>query len=251
MKEVVEFLILAIMLFWETRSPLFPIKNDRWLHATYNIGIKLFNMIVIYLLFSVFTDSKLSNDQGYGLFNLVNLPGFLKILIVFLVCDLYVYCLHVANHKIPVLWKIHRAHHADDFVDATTVYRRHFAETAISNIIFILIISPVFGISFIQIVIYQMVNSLIGLFHHGNIVMPKTLDNILKTVIVTPNMHRVHHSDIQIETDSNYGTVFSFWDRIFKTYRNKENLKDLKYGLKEFTNPYWQTFKGVLSIPFA
>ena len=251
MKEIILFSILALMLFWETKSPLFPISKDRWQHATQNIGIKLFNTIFVYFLFSAIFHTQLLKDPEYGLLNLWHIPYWLEILAVFLICDLFMYLFHIANHKIPILWKLHRTHHTDTFVDATTSLRRHIGEIIILDLIFLFGIFPIFGISFIQFFLYQIIIDSISMFHHGNIIMPTKLDNILRMLIVTPNMHRIHHSDISIETDSNYGTVFSFWDRVFKTYRTKDKLSNLRYGLKEFAEPKWQTFKGMLITPFT
>ena len=208
-------------------------------------------MIFICLLFLLRYGTEVLETAEGGLFKILHIPCWVEILAVFFICDLFVYLFHVASHKLPILWKFHRAHHTDIFVDATTSFRRHLGEVVILDLIFLFIVFPIFGISFIQFALYQVVVDSISVFHHSNIIMPIKLDNALSLVIVTPNMHRIHHSDINIETDSNYSTVFSFWDRLFRTYKTKDNLKNIRYGLKEFTEPHWQTFKGLLVTPFA
>lgn len=250
LKECFIFSFLGIMLFLETKIPLFPLKSDRWHHATQNIAIKFFNISTVYILFFIGKSIGFVQNFNSGLLTKLNLHFWSEAMIIFFICDFVMYVSHVIHHKISFLWRIHRVHHSDLSVDATTAYRTHIGETLISNILILFLVFPTFGVSLKSYFAYQIIFALITIFHHSNISMPKRLDDFLKIIIVTPNMHRLHHSNVNIETDSNYGSVFSFWDRLFKTYRVKDP-KDVIYGLKEFKESKWQDFTGLLVMPFA
>lgn len=250
MKESFHFLFLGIMLFLETKIPLFPIKPDRWHHATQNIAIRVFNIVFIYLLYFIGQFAGLIQSFDSGLLTKIRLPIWAEVVMILIICDFFMYISHLLDHKIPFLWRFHRVHHSDTSVDATTAYRTHFIEVLVGNLMFLFFVFPVFGISLKSYFVYQVAFALIDVFRHSNISMQEKIDNFLKIIIVTPNMHRLHHSNINIETDSNYGSVFSFWDRLFRTYRVK-NPKDVVYGLKEFPESKSQGFLALLAMPFS
>lgn len=251
MKEIFEFVFLGIMFFLEGKSPWLTFKADRWHHAAQNIAVKFFNMISIYVIFFLAKYFPPINVWNFSLLEKLNLPYFLEIIVVIFICDIGTYFLHLATHQVPFLWRFHRVHHTDLFVDASTAFRTHIGETLVSNVLFLFFIFPFFGITLQQYLIYQILYALVAIFNHINLPLPDELDDFIKILIVTPNMHRIHHSDKIFETNSNYGSVFSFWDRLFKTYKVKENLKELNFGLKEFTHPRWQDFPGILITPFV
>jgi sterol desaturase/sphingolipid hydroxylase (fatty acid hydroxylase superfamily) len=155
-------------------------------------------------------------------------------------------------HKVPLLWRLHRVHHTDTFVDVSTTVRFHPGEYLVSTPI---IVGSVFlmGISPIALMIYEVFDAAMAVFTHANIRMPKPVDRFLRLLLVTPDMHRVHHSSHQPETDSNYGATLSIWDRLFGTYTEKEpeELATMQLGLKECqdkrsTSLWWQ-----LRLPFT
>lgn len=250
MKEVFHFLFLGIMLFLETKIPLFALKSDRWHHATQNIAIRFFNIISIYILFFIGQFAGFVQSFDSGLLTKLHLPVWAEVVMILIICDFFMYISHFLDHKIPLLWIFHRVHHSDSSVDATTAYRTHLVEVLVGNLMFLFFVFPIFGISLKSYVVYQVTFSLIDVFHHSNISMPKKLDDFLKILIVTPNMHRLHHSNVNIETDSNYGSIFSFWDRLFRSYRVK-NPKSVVYGLKEFPESKSQGFFSLLAMPFS
>lgn len=250
MKDLFAFLFLGVMLFAETKAPLLPLQSNRWYHATQNISIKFFNVFIVYLIFLILKSFGYEQVYSSGLLSKFQLPFLIKIIIVFLVCDFFMYASHVLDHKLSFLWRIHRVHHSDRCVDATTTYRTHIGEVLVGDIMFLFFIFPVFGISLDLYFLYQIVSSFVITFHHSNVSLPGKLDDTLSLLIVTPNMHKVHHSNLQLETDSNYGSLFSFWDRLFGTYRIKKT-KDIVFGLKEFADNKGQDFLGLLSMPFS
>ena len=164
--------------------------------------------------------------------------------------DLWMYLWHRANHRISFLWRFHRTHHSDTEMDSTSALRFHFGEIIFSSILRLLVI-PLIGISYAELLTYEIILQPIIIFHHSNVALPEKLDRILRAVLVTPNMHRVHHSQIQNETDSNYSSIFSWWDRLAGTFKRREDTKTIVFGLTYFRELQWQSFVGMLRTPFA
>ena len=158
------------------------------------------------------------------------------------------YVWHRVNHNIYFLWLFHRVHHSDPVLDMSSSFRFHPIEIIISsvlNVIFFVLI----GISLEQIALYSVIFHANVLFHHSNIDLPEKIDRIVRYVFVTPNMHRVHHSIKRVETDSNYASVFSFWDRMFLSYKERD-VSLIVYGLKFLKEDKWQNIIGLLKMPF-
>lgn len=252
MSELITFSILGLMLMVENTIPLISIdKNYRWKHVTCNLAINFSNLFIIYVIFLFLPLVSFETRTSYSLLNILKLPYFIETLIAVLIYDLFTYTTHFLYHKIPFLWRFHRAHHTDNYVDATTTLRRHFVEIIFSDIISIFIIFPILGFNLGQLLIYKTILIIVGIFHHSNIFLSEKVDNFLNLIIVSPNMHKVHHSNIQVETDSNYGNILSLWDKVFKTYKFKENISGITYGLKEFPEPSWQSITGIIKTPFT
>lgn len=252
MIEIFVFSTLFLMLFLEKLSPFSSINdNYRWKHATYNLGIKFFNILVIYILFTYFFKLDFDKTFKFSLLNVLNMPYWLETIIAVVLYDLFAYISHFLSHKIPILWRIHRVHHSDTYIDATTGVRKHILEILIANATLVLIIIPFVGVNLQQLVIYRTILAFIEIFNHANISIPRGVDRFLNLFIVSPGMHKVHHSDLVSETDSNYGDVFPFWDKIFRTYVYKEDLSRITFGLKDFSESKWQTFIGMLKTPFV
>ena len=155
--------------------------------------------------------------QGWGLFNALDLPPWLTIPATVLIFDLAIWAQHLVTHKIPLLWRFHRVHHADRDIDVTTAIRFHPVEIAFSMLLKIGLVY-LLGPPAAGIVLFEIILNGTAMFNHANISLPLGLDRVLRRILVTPDMHRVHHSDLRAEHDSNYGFALSIWDRMFGTY---------------------------------
>jgi sterol desaturase/sphingolipid hydroxylase (fatty acid hydroxylase superfamily) len=173
--------------------------------------------------------------NGIGLFNWIDLPEWLEVMLAVILLDLAIWLQHVATHKLPLLWRVHQMHHADVDIDVTTAIRFHPIEIALSvlwKIVCVLILGP----PVLAVLLFEILLNACAMFSHANIALPAGLDRLLRTVFVTPDMHRVHHSVLRREHDSNYGFNLSVWDRIFGTYvANPEKGHDaMKIGLSAY-----------------
>ncbi len=158
-----------------------------------------------------------AETQGWGLLNSTEIPFWVKVVATVLIFDFAIWAQHLITHKIPILWRFHRVHHADRDIDVTTAIRFHPVEIAFSMLLKIglvyLLGPPAYGI-----VLFEIILNGTAMFNHANIKLPLPLDAVLRRILVTPDMHRVHHSDKRFEHDSNYGFALSIWDRLFGTY---------------------------------
>ncbi len=192
----------------------------------------------------------LTQANRWGFLHVLGDAGIERGVLAILLFDLWMYLWHRANHRISFLWRFHRTHHSDTEMDSTSALRFHFGEIVFSSILRLLVI-PLIGISYAELLIYEIILQPIIIFHHSNIALPEKIDRVLRAVIVTPNMHRVHHSQIQTETDSNYSSIFSWWDRLAGTFKRREDTKAIVFGLTYFRKPQWQSFLGMLRTPFS
>jgi sterol desaturase/sphingolipid hydroxylase (fatty acid hydroxylase superfamily) len=212
-------------------------KSKRW---QTNLGLFLLNIFVLRLIFPLAGSgiAILAASENIGLLNILNPPGWISIVLTLIVLDLVIYIQHVTFHKIPWLWRVHRAHHMDLDIDVTTGLRFHPLEILFSMMlktaVILLLGAPVYGVMLFEI----MLNAG-SLFSHSNFKLPGFLDRILRSLIVTPDMHRIHHSVHRKETDSNYGTIFSLWDRLFGNYREQpvDGHLDMIIGLEKPREP--------------
>ena len=155
--------------------------------------------------------------QGWGLFNVLTLPPWIEIIAAILILDFAIWAQHLITHKVPLLWRLHRVHHADLDMDVTTAIRFHPIEIGLSMILKIGIVY-LLGPAAIAVILFEIILNGTAMFNHANIRLPLWLDRVVRKVLVTPDMHRVHHSVHRNEHDSNYGFALSIWDRMFKTY---------------------------------
>jgi sterol desaturase/sphingolipid hydroxylase (fatty acid hydroxylase superfamily) len=155
--------------------------------------------------------------QGWGLLNRVGWPGWLELVLAILILDLAIWAQHLVTHKVPLFWRFHRVHHADRDMDVTTGFRFHPVEILASMGLKIGLVYAL-GPSALAVLVFEVLLSGTALFNHANVALPKGLDRVLRLVLVTPDMHRVHHSVRREEHDSNYGFCLSVWDRIFRTH---------------------------------
>jgi sterol desaturase/sphingolipid hydroxylase (fatty acid hydroxylase superfamily) len=194
-----------------------------------------------------------ATEHGWGLFNYFQLPSVLAIVLSVIIMDFIIYLQHVLVHAVPVLWRLHRVHHADLDYDVTTGARFHTIEILLSMLIkFATII--VIGAPVVAVIIFEVVLNAMAMFNHGNVGLPKWLDTPLRWFVVTPDMHRVHHSIEDDETNSNFGFNLSWWDRLFGTYREQPRggHQGMTIGIRNFrTTRQASWITGLLTMPFT
>jgi sterol desaturase/sphingolipid hydroxylase (fatty acid hydroxylase superfamily) len=250
-KRAASVLLLAFFWCWETWRPFFGQRDGRWRHAAHNLAIALFNTVVLGLVFAAITMTVVgwTEDNQFGLLNVLGVSGPLRFLLALVLLDGWMYIWHRANHTIPFLWRFHRMHHSDWHIDVTTATRFHLGEHVGSWVLRLGLI-PVLGFEVWNIVVYDTLVIAITQFHHADISLGRW-DRHLRWLIVTPDMHKIHHSDWREETDSNYSTVLSVWDRLARSFRMRSDPKTLVFGLEEFWDGSWQTWWGMLKTPFV
>lgn len=174
-----------------------------------------------------------AKSQGWGLLNWVDFPAWIEITAAILILDFIIWAQHLITHKVPLLWRLHRVHHADVDFDVTTAIRFHPLEIALSMLLKIGVVYAL-GPSALAVILFEIILNGTALFNHANIRLPLRLDRAIRTVLVTPDMHRVHHSVHREEHDSNYGFSLSVWDRLFGTYiaQPREGHTAMKIGLE-------------------
>lgn len=211
---------LVLMMLWEWRSPARTLEHPRWLRWSSNLGIVVLNTAILRFLLPVLAvgTALWAEQQHWGFMNQFDWPDWVKILAAFLLLDLAIYLQHVLAHAIPLIWRFHRMHHTDLDYDTTTGLRFHPVEIVFSMGLKMLIIL-VLGAPVLAVILFEISLSAGAVFNHANVHLPRWLEPWVRAIIVTPDMHRVHHSWIQKETDSNFGFGLSIWDRLFGTYR--------------------------------
>ena len=236
--------VLAPRRKWETS------KATRWLN---NLAISLINTMVLRMVFVVGVTgvALLAQQHGWGVLNFVTWPEWTKILIAIIILDFVVYAQHVAFHKIPVLWRLHKVHHSDMDFDVTTAVRFHPMEILISMLIKIGAVLGI-GASSTAVLIFEILLNGMALFNHSNVRIPSWIDRRLRWILVTPDMHRVHHSVMSQEMNSNYGFNLPWWDRLLKMYQSQPCLahETMTIGLEQFRNPRKLTLWHLLCLPF-
>jgi sterol desaturase/sphingolipid hydroxylase (fatty acid hydroxylase superfamily) len=247
------FLIFALVALWELLAPrrgLTTSKKVRWIS---NLGITFMNPLLVRLLFPVLAVNMAvkAQQRGWGLLNNFDLPYWLDIVVGIMVLDLVIYLQHVMFHAIPILWRLHMVHHADLDYDLTTGLRFHPIEIILSMGIKLSVV-VIFGLPAAAVLIFEVILNAAAMFNHGNIRLPLKIDRILRYFIVTPDMHRVHHSVIIRETNSNYGFNLPWWDRLFGTYCDQpaKGHADMTIGLTQFRDSGKLSLPWLLILPF-
>ena len=246
-------LISLCAILWSAESivPLYKYKNNRLRHALPNVILTIALLMTnLGLSVALAITADFSVKHNVGLFQLFSVSSSLTLVLGMGGLDLFTYFAHVLLHKSWLGWQFHRVHHSENAMDVTTAFRQHPGET-IWRIVWQLVGILFFGLPLWLVVIYLTLSSVNALMEHANIKLPDSLDWLLRLVIVTPNMHKVHHSRLQIETDSNYANIFSVWDRIFGTYTARVNFRELRYGLDGFDDAEKQRLFGLLKMPFV
>jgi len=244
----------AVMAVWEVLAPRrqrLLSRTIRWLN---NLGLVFLNSLVLRLLFpaAAVGMAAFATEQGWGLFNYYEVPAAVAILVSIVAMDFVIYLQHVMVHAVPALWRLHRVHHADVDFDVTTGARFHTLEIILSMLIkFATIV--VLGPPVVAVVIFEVVLNATAMFNHSNIRIPKAVDGVVRWLLVTPDMHRVHHSVEDDEANSNFGFNLAWWDRLFGTYRDQPRAghEGMTIGIHTYRQPKLVTWlPGMLALPF-
>lgn len=241
------FLFMAI----ENRFPFRKRVDPIFRHYGLNLLIAGGNTLLVGIAFggAVVAYARLLETRGIGVLHLFPVGLGWNIFLSLLYLDFVTYLWHMAYHRVPLFWRLHRVHHTDRDLDVTSASRFHLAEIGVS-ILFRLGAIALLGPAWISVVVFEGALLLAAQFQHSNFKIPEPLESAVRWVFVTPDMHRVHHSDVPAETNSNYSTVFSFWDRLIGTYRMAPQER-LNIGLKEYPNPEDRTFLKLMVMPFG
>jgi len=248
--------VLVILLLLESTTPFFDFFQKRFrlrlIHDIRNLTIGTINIFAVIALFvSLWVMAiEWTGRHGFGLLNLSPLPGYIHYAGAILLLDFWTYWWHRFNHCLPFLWIFHKVHHSDPQMDVTTANRFHLGEIILSSILRL----PVFlitGISLGELVLYEMIMFANTQIHHANIGIPEKYDRLLRVFFTSPVMHKVHHSRVTSETNSNYTSLLSIWDRVFHSFRLRENPRTIQYGLDETDQPEQLTITGLFLMPFT
>lgn len=245
--------VFALLALWETRAPrrrLAEPKPRRWLT---NWLLVVIDTVAVRLVLAAVGVAGAwdAAQQGWGLFNWLDWPFWLEMLLAILVLDLLIYAQHVLFHATPALWRIHKVHHADRDMDVTTAIRFHPLEIALSMLIKLAAIYAL-GAPAAAVILFEAILNGCAMFNHANIRLPRRLDRAVRWVLVTPDMHRVHHSTDRRETDTNFGFSVSWWDRLFGTYRGQpaRGHDGMDVGLAEHQDARPSRLGWSLALPF-
>lgn len=246
--------ILILMAFWERLSPRRPLNTSKALRWYSNLGLVIIDTLALRLLlpFQAVGMALFVQNRGWGLLNNISLPHWLAILIGILGLDFIIYLQHAMFHFIPLFWRLHRVHHTDLDFDVTTGVRFHPVEILLSmgiKMVAVVILGP----SPVAVILFEVILNATSMFNHGNVRLPSPIDQILRFFVVTPEMHRVHHSVLIKEFNSNFGFNFPWWDRIFGTYRAQpeKGHEAMTIGLSQFREPKSITLPWLLILPFT
>jgi sterol desaturase/sphingolipid hydroxylase (fatty acid hydroxylase superfamily) len=229
--------VLILVAAWEAFSPRRVRAFSRWRRWPGNFGLVALNTVVVKLLFPVAAVGMAvyAREHGWGLFNAIEVPGALAVIATVVALDLIIYLQHVMVHAVPALWRLHRMHHADLDFDVTTGARFHPIEIVLSMVIKLAAV-VVLGAPPVAVVIFEVVLNATAMFNHGNLRLPAGVDRVLRLIVVTPDMHRVHHSVDPAETNSNFGFNLPWWDRLLGTYRAQPAAghEGMTIGIEQF-----------------
>lgn len=232
--------VLVAMMLWELAAPRRRLEIPRLIRWTNNLALVALDTAILRLAFPVLAVglATMAEAQGWGLFNRLDLPLWLAILASILILDLAIYLQHVLFHAVPGLWRLHRMHHADLDFDATTGLRFHPVEILLSMLIKLAVVGAI-GAPAVAVLAFEVILNATALFNHSNIALPQQVDRVLRWLLVTPDMHRVHHSTTPRETNSNYGFSLPWWDRAFGTYiaQPARGHEGMEIGIEQFRTP--------------
>ena len=248
------FGILVLVAVGELLFPRRVLRTGKAVRWVSNLAVVAIDTLAVRLFFPVLAVGVAiaAQKQGWGLLPLLALPEWLSVLIGILVLDLVIYLQHVMFHTVPLLWRLHMMHHADLDIDVTTGLRFHPIEIVLSMAIKMTVVAAL-GPPAMAVILFEVILNGTAMFNHGNLKLPLALDRSLRLLVVTPDMHRVHHSVIIRETSSNVGFNFPWWDRLFGTYRPQpvRGHEEMVIGLAQFRDPSKNNLWHLLVMPFT
>ena len=246
--------ILAAVGIWEALAPRRKRSLTRLKRWPSNLGIAALNTLVLRIVFptAAIGVALLGKEHGWGLLNVFALPEWMAVLIAVVVLDFAIYLQHVLFHAVPSLWRLHRMHHADLDFDVTTGVRFHPIEIVLSMGIKLMVIAAL-GAPALAVLIFEVLLNATSLFNHGNVRLPLSFDRVLRWLVVTPDMHRVHHSWYPDETNSNFGFNLPWWDRLLGTYKDQpqDGHEGMTIGINLFRESAWERLDRMLIQPFV
>jgi sterol desaturase/sphingolipid hydroxylase (fatty acid hydroxylase superfamily) len=246
--------MLIAMAMWEVSVPRRRRLVSRWARWPSNLGIVALNTVVLRLAFpfAAVGLAAMGEQRGWGLLNSVDLPDGVRIALAFVLLDLAIYLQHVMFHAVPALWRLHRMHHADLDFDVTTGARFHPLEILLS-MGFKLAVVAALGAPAVSVLVFEVILNATSMFNHGDVFVSAQLDRFLRSIVVTPDMHRVHHSAVRNETNSNFGFNLPWWDRLLGTYRAQPAAghEGMTIGLDAFRDPAQLRLDRMLLQPFV
>lgn len=229
--------VLVAMAIWEIAAPRRRVEIPRLIRWSNNLGVVVIDTILVRLTFPVVAVGLaiMAGERGWGLFNVLEVPAWIAIVVAVLLLDLVIYLQHVMFHAVPALWRLHRMHHADTEYDVTTALRFHPIEILLSMGLKLGVVAAL-GPPAIAVLVFEVLLNATAMFNHSNIKLPRQVDAVLRLFVVTPDMHRVHHSIIRSETNSNFGFNLPWWDRLLGTYRAqpKDGHEGMTIGIEQF-----------------
>jgi sterol desaturase/sphingolipid hydroxylase (fatty acid hydroxylase superfamily) len=232
--------VFIFMALWEALAPRRSQTIGRWTRWPNNLGIVVIDTVVVRVLFPAATVgiAMVAEEHRWGFFNAVPVPRWAALAASVVLLDFTIYTQHVAFHAIPMLWRLHRMHHADLEFDVTTGVRFHPVEIVLSMLIKFAVVLAI-GTPALAVLTFEVFLNATSMFNHGNVRLSARIEHILRLVVVTPEMHRVHHSILRRETDSNFGFNLSWWDRLFGTYRAQPEAghEQMIIGIDRFRDP--------------
>jgi len=250
-KPLAATVLLVALWAAESVAPMYLERRERMRHGFRNLGLGLLNTLVVAVPFAsaMLWASQWAEHQAFGLGHWLTGPAWFQWIVLLLLFDAWMYLWHRLNHRVPLLWRLHAVHHSDREMDATSAFRFHTGEITLSFIARLAVL-PLLGMTMPQLLIYETILLPVILFHHSNIRLPARADRWLRWLIVTPRMHWVHHSREQPETDSNYASVLSIWDRCFGTFRLRDRPETIELGLHDDEGGRsWRTLREMLTAP--
>ncbi|MDZ4253602.1 MAG: sterol desaturase family protein [Sulfuritalea sp.] len=249
------FGIFALMATWEAAAPRRVRLHSRRQRWTANLGLVVLNSVLLRLVFPLAAVgfASFAAERGWGLLNNLALPQWAALVLAVVALDFAIYLQHVMFHAVPALWRLHRVHHADPDFDVTTGARFHPVEIILSMLIKFSVIA-VLGAPAAAVLVFEVLLNATAMFNHANLKLPAGVDAMLRRLLVTPDMHRVHHSTNVAEANSNFGFNLTWWDRLFGTYRAAARLPQerMAIGVQGLTgDPRCISLSGMLALPFV
>jgi sterol desaturase/sphingolipid hydroxylase (fatty acid hydroxylase superfamily) len=245
--------VFATMALWELMAPRRPQAVGRLRRWPGNLGVVVIDTLLVRLIFptAAVGVALVAQVGGWGLLPALDAPSWLAIIIAVIALDLAIYLQHVLFHAVPVLWRLHRMHHADLEIDVTTGARFHPIEILLSMAIKLGVVAAL-GAPAVAVLIFEVLLNATSMFNHGNVRLPQRFDRVLRWLVVTPDMHRVHHSILPRETNSNFGFNLPWWDRLFGTYRAQPQAGHgaMTIGIEQFRDPRELRLDRMLLQPF-